>query len=128
MNKKILIMVLALLVVVAGIVFLAFKKSGNNNGGGNTESLDGIILFYGQGCSHCANVDKYIAENNVKERVTFAELEVFSNEDNAELLRDKAVICGLATNSIGVPFLWDGSKCMVGDQDIIKFFKEKMGG
>jgi glutaredoxin len=126
--KKNILIVAGLLIIAGIVVFAVFSRKNNNPGGGNTESLDGIILFYGQGCPHCANVDKYIAENNVKDKVTFAELEVFLNKDNAKLLEEKAVICGLATDSIGVPFLWDGSKCISGDQDIINFFKEKIGG
>jgi glutaredoxin len=126
--KKNILIVAGLLIIAGIVVFAFFGRKNNNPGGGSTESLDGIILFYGQGCPHCANVDKYIAENNVKDKVTFAELEVFSNRDNAKLLEEKAVVCGLATDSIGVPFLWDGSKCKVGDQDIINFFKEKIGG
>jgi glutaredoxin len=126
--KKNILIVAGLLIIAVIVVFAFFGRKNNNPGGGNTESLDGIILFYGQGCPHCANVDKYIAENNVKDKVTFAELEVFSNQDNAKLLEEKAAVCGLPIDSIGVPFLWDGSKCLVGDQDIINFFKEKIGG
>ena len=85
-----------------------------------------IILFYGDGCPHCALVEKYVAENNVALKVPFVKKEVYYNNKNAEELAAKAKICGLPTDSIGVPFLWDGSKCLVGDQDIIKFFKERM--
>ena len=83
-----------------------------------------IILFYGDGCPHCALVEKYVAENNVAAKITFVKKEVYYNDKNAEELAAKAKICGMPTDSIGVPFLWDGSKCFVGDQDIIDFFKE----
>ncbi len=51
--------------------------------------------------------------------------EVFKNKDNAALLATKAQACNIATDQIGVPFLWDGTKCYVGDEDIINFFKQK---
>lgn len=38
----------------------------------------------------------------------------------------KARVCGLNTNSIGVPFLWDGSNCLIGDCDIISFFEAEL--
>jgi glutaredoxin len=86
-----------------------------------------IILFYGDGCPHCAIVEKYIEENNIKNKISFTQKEVYYNQNNAKELQTKAKICGLPANSIGVPFLWDGSKCIIGDQPIIDFFKLKLG-
>ena len=40
---------------------------------------------------------------------------------NAELLTEKADKCGLATNNIGVPLLWDGKTCYSGADDVINF-------
>jgi len=84
-----------------------------------------IILFYGDGCPHCAIVEEYIKENNINDKISFAQKEVYYNQSNAKELEAKAKICGLATDSIGVPFLWDGEKCLIGDKDIINFFKQK---
>jgi glutaredoxin len=84
-----------------------------------------IILFYGQGCPHCAKVEEYINENKVKEKISFEEKEVYYNQNNAKELGEKAKSCGLDQNEIGVPFLWNNGKCIIGDQDIIDFFKEK---
>lgn len=89
------------------------------------QSKKQIILFYGDGCPHCAIVEKYIEEHNIKDKISFAQKEVYYNQENAKELKAKAKICGLPTNSIGVPFLWDGEKCLIGDQDIINFFKQK---
>lgn len=89
------------------------------------QSNSQIILFYGDGCPHCAIVEKYIEENDIINKVSFAQKEVYHNQSNAKELEEKAKICGLPTDSIGVPFLWDGEKCLIGDQDIINFFKQK---
>jgi len=86
-----------------------------------------IILFYGTGCPHCEIVEDYIKENNIEEKVLFSRLEVFNNESNAKILLEKAQICKLDTTSVGVPFLWDGQNCLMGDQDVINFFKERAG-
>jgi len=84
-----------------------------------------IILFYGDSCPHCALVEKFVAENNIGAKIIFTQKEVYNNQDNAKELEAKAKICGIPTDSIGVPFLWDGEKCLIGDQDIINFFKQK---
>ncbi|MDO8443079.1 MAG: hypothetical protein Q7S81_02380 [bacterium] len=88
---------------------------------------DSIILYAGTGCPHCANVEKYIKENQVDSKITFTQKEVYNNQFNAKDLQSKAKICGLPTDSIGVPFLWDGenAKCFMGDVDVINFFQEK---
>lgn len=119
--KKITILIFLVLVIVIGLVFVFFRKE--NSGNGNSS----IILFSREGCSHCANVDEYIKTNKIEEKISFQKKEVGLNRDNAELLRQKAVACGIAENEIRVPFLWDGSKCYVGDENIINFFKEKAG-
>ncbi len=93
----------------------------------NAKAPEGIILFYGDGCPHCKLVSDFIAANNVKAKVAFTELEVFNDENNAGILLQKAQICKIAEDKIGVPFLWTGSTCLLGDQDVINFFKEKAG-
>lgn len=87
-----------------------------------------IVLFYGDGCPHCALVEEYVSQNGIETKVPFAKKEVYYNKQNADELVAKARTCGMPTDSIGVPFLWDGSKCLVGDQDIIEFFKSKING
>jgi len=85
--------------------------------------ITNIILFYGDGCPHCKIVEEFIENNNIKNKISFAQKEVYNNKKNADELVGKAKICGIPTDSIGVPFLWDGTKCLVGDQDIVDFFK-----
>lgn len=86
-----------------------------------------IILFYGDGCPHCAIVEEFIKENKIDEKISFSQKEVYFNKQNSSKLVEKAQICGFDTDSIGVPFLWDGTGCLVGDQDIVDFFKLKAG-
>jgi len=124
MNKKTLISAILFFVILAfGVYILNSKTPGKT--GEATENPSGIILFYGEGCPHCANVDKYIETNKVKEKIAFDSKEVFLNQENAREMVAKAKACGLTTDSVGVPFLWDGTNCIVGDVDIINFFKTK---
>lgn len=93
---------------------------------GLVQETSDTILFYGDGCPHCALVEEYVSQNGIETKVPFAKKEVYYNKQNADELVAKARTCGMPTDSIGVPFLWDGSKCLVGDQDIIEFFKLKI--
>jgi glutaredoxin len=125
MKKKILfLMLLGIFVIVAGgFYFLRGNKKTSSNSTSST-----IILFYGIGCPHCAKVEQFIKENRIKEKITFEEKEVYFNKENARQLVEVAQKCGFNENEIGVPFLWDreNQKCIVGDEPIINFFKEKL--
>jgi glutaredoxin len=136
MKKNMVFIIIGILILLAISAFVVIKYSPNifiipakNIIGNQTKSTSSqIIFFYGNGCPHCANVEKYFSDNNITGKITFDQKEVFNNADNAAVLGDKAHSCGLNTDSIGVPFLWDGAtgKCYVGDQDVINFFQQKL--
>ena len=130
-NKVIIPTILFIVVFILSFAVLLQNKendlSDNNIVQDNRQTEKSqIILFYGDGCPHCAIVEDYIKENNIKEKLSFGEKEVYYNQNNAKELEAKAKICELPIDSIGVPFLWDGSKCYVGDQEIIDFFNGKI--
>jgi glutaredoxin len=110
--------------IVLGIGFY-FSREKNSS---QDQDLKGIVLFYGIGCPHCAKVEAFIKENKIKEKIAFEEKEVYFNRENAKQLIEVARKCGFKENEIGVPFLWDGEnqKCIVGDEPIINFLKEKL--
>src|SRR3989338_2807589 len=116
-------LVLILLAILSFLFLYGFNFQKNNF------YDDKVILFYGDGCSHCVTVDKFISNNKVKEKVEFIELEVFNNLANASILADKVQICGLDSSHVGVPFLWDNNdkKCVVGYADVISFFQDRIG-
>ncbi len=128
MDKKLSLATILFILVSAGSVFILAKdkeirESANMN---VREEAEGqIILFYGNGCPHCVIVEEYIKENKTQDKISFAQKEVYYNQNNAKELESKAKICGLPADAIGVPFLWDGSKCFIGDQEIIEFFKQQ---
>jgi glutaredoxin len=128
MNKKVLIpTILFAVVLIFSVVVLVKNKGGNNLKPENPPNKQSeIILFYGDDCPHCAIVEEYIKDNKVKEKISFEEKEVYYNKENSDELVEKAKICGIPENYIGVPFLWDGEKCLVGDQEIIEFFNQKI--
>jgi len=134
MKNKILIpTILFIAVLIFSFFALSQKKDKNQISTNETateknQSADQIILFYGDGCPHCAIVEEYIKKNSTGDKISFTQKEVYYNQNNAKELEAKAKICGLLTNSIGVPFLWDGEKCLIGDRDIINFFKQKTNG
>lgn len=111
--EKFLITIIGLVLLVAGSFI--FLKRGSS-----------IVYYYGQSCPHCLNVENFLKENKIEEKIVFEKKEVYYNQNNAQELAKKAKKCGLETMEIPVPFLWDGSRCIIGDEGIINFFKEKI--
>lgn len=91
-----------------------------------TSSIVEEILFYGDGCPHCANVEKFIDENGILGKTSLIEKEVYNNKDNFNQFSEKAKLCGISSNSLVVPFLWTGSECILGDTPIIDYFKNQV--
>lgn len=125
MKKNTLIPALIFLVLV--IITISFVNKDNKQEEINNQALKtDIILFYGSGCQYCGIVDEFLKEKEVEKVISFKSLEVYNNQANATLLKAKARACDLNTNSIGVPFLWDGKDCLIGDKAIISFFENKL--
>ncbi len=133
MSKKGIFSIAAILatVVVLTIVVVRHNQSAllaNTpiNQAASQATTTSITLFFGEGCPHCATVRQYLNDHNVAAAVPFVEKEVYSNTANAQELTQRANACGLSSSEVGVPFLWDGSKCFVGDQPIMSFFNTKI--
>ncbi len=119
--QKNLLLIIITIVLTAGALFVLyyFNKP--------TIDTNAIILFYGEGCPHCKTVDDFINQNKIGDKVEFTRLEVWYNKNNQNILAEIAQKCGIKTNQVGVPFLWDGDKCYIGDEDTINFFKQQAG-
>lgn len=122
MDKTIIFIIIGV-VVIAGL-FWAWQ-SGVFYGLKPIPIPEGIILFYGDGCPHCKNVDDFVSQNKIEDKVKFARLEVWHNKDNQNILAQVVQKCGMQADQVGIPFLWDGEKCYIGQDDVINFFKQK---
>lgn len=84
-----------------------------------------IVFYYSVTCPHCADVEDWMKENGVEEKIKIEKKEVYNNKANAFELTKIAAKCGLDTDSIGVPFLYtpDG-RCLIGTPNIIDYLSE----
>ncbi len=121
MKKQLVLYVIALVVTIAGVSFWAYQNS-------KPMSDDGrLILYFSNGCVHCANVEKFMADNGVKEKITKLEVKEGNiNRTNAAEMVKYAKQCSLPLSQIGFPFLWTGNECLMGDIDIVGYFSEQI--
>jgi len=68
-----------ILILVALVAYFFFNSSKDN---GQTSPDADLIFFWGEGCPHCENVKKYIAENNLDSKIKISSKEVYSNQSN----------------------------------------------
>ncbi|MHB9019887.1 MAG: hypothetical protein ACYC3G_03405 [Minisyncoccota bacterium] len=118
-KKTIIISLVCLVVVVGAFLFLSKRPSSGSN--------SDLVIFYSDNCSHCLNLEKFLEENKVSEKVVYTRKSVDNDQTNVAELLAKASKCGIK-DGVGIPLLWDGenSRCLMGDVDVINFFKEKI--
>jgi len=122
MNKKTATALVVLIIVgiLAAIVWGSKSKK--------EKTLDGLIFYYGVFCPHCKEVEEWMEENKIEEKVKIVKKEVYNNQGNAKELEEAARNCGIGEEGIGVPFLvTEEKKCLAGSTEIINFLKEKIG-
>ena len=127
MDKTAIVIVLVVVIVAAG--FWLWQSGALTKVSVTPSPLpSGIVEFYGQGCPHCADVDAFVAANNIAQKVNYTKLEVWYNKSNAALLGQIAQKCNITSSSVGVPFLYDGNgKCFIGEVDVENFLKNAAG-
>lgn len=119
--------VVAVLLLVGGAVWWGLQDSNQKAEIDNvTVSPDATVLYYGEECPHCKDVEKFIEENHVEEKVSFERKEVWHDKKNAAEMQDAAKVCGLSDDEIGVPFMFAKGKCFVGTPDVEGFFQDTM--
>jgi len=88
-----------------------------------------LVFYWGIGCPHCENVEKWITENNATQKLKINFKEVYYNKDNqTDLYNTAKEFCPeiIENGGIGVPTGFDpiNKKCIQGDTPIIDFLKE----
>lgn len=114
---------LGLVAVIGGLIWWGLAEEGMK------ETLDQTVTtyFYGEECPHCKDVRKFLSENSIETKFSFAMREVWHDRTNASLMREAADVCALKPNEIAVPFVFSEGKCLVGTPKVIEFFKQKAG-
>ena len=63
------------------------------------------IFFYGNGCPHCANVEKFFDEEKIEKKFDITSKEIYFNRDNLKDLNMYLEKLNLPSEKMGIPFL-----------------------
>jgi len=78
------------------------------------------IIYVGDGCPHCANVEAYVEKNDLEKFLPVVFKEIYYNRENAQEFNKVADRIGAPMNRRGVPFMVYGSQYWIGDRPIIE--------
>ncbi len=117
MKKTVILYIAAAVAVIAASFFLFRPQTA-----GRTVNDSEILLFTRYDCPHCRNVEKYLEEREIKDKITPKEIH---DSANAALFLKKAKQCGIAEADLGVPMLWAEERCYIGEQNIIDYLSGK---
>lgn len=85
--------------------------------------IGNIYFFYGTGCPHCAQVEKFFEDGKLFDTYPIDKREIYFNRDNAILFNDILDRLNIPSNERGVPTVVIGDKVLVGDKPIMENFK-----
>ena len=96
----------------------------------NSTFAENYDFFYGNGCQHCAKVEKFFDSNDIVKKYDVVYKEVYFNRDNLKTFMSYLDKLHLDSSQVGVPFLVinSGTDCtyLNGDQPIIDYFTQKL--
>ncbi|MBN1778744.1 MAG: cytochrome c biogenesis protein [Candidatus Buchananbacteria bacterium] len=83
-----------------------------------------VTIYYGQGCPHCAAVEKYINDNQLDQTFSITYKEVYYNRDNAKELANLFTTANIPVSQQGVPLAIINNQYYTGDAPIISALKK----
>ncbi|MBP9817655.1 hypothetical protein KBC75_02760 [Candidatus Shapirobacteria bacterium] len=111
------------------LILIGFKFYQANKAPVVSDSEANLILFWGEGCSHCEKVKQHISDNKLETKIKIAYKEVYYNKANQKQLETTIAKCPEidTKNGIGVPVAFDpqSQKCISGDEPIISWLNAK---
>lgn len=127
MNQKNLLFTSLVLLLIA-LVFLFFNimktevsEEDNSIDQVNVALDEELTLFYGDGCQYCTVVNNYIDQKNIENLTQLQVKEIYFNEENSSEFDSKFSQCQPQPPFRGVPLLWHGGFCIMGEQEIVDY-------
>lgn len=81
------------------------------------------VLYYGNGCPHCVEVEDFIRNNSFD--FSIEQKEIYQNKINAEEFNKVCDDEGISLMDRGVPFLHAENECFIGDKQIVSYLSTK---
>ena len=128
LNRKLCVFVLMVGLFVASWFFGGATRSASVEQDDSSAMLDGngldVYFFYGTGCSHCAEVEPFLAKMEQEYSLRLHKFDVYSNRSYLSLFDEYCNMYGLPLERSGVPTVFVSDTYFVGDSPILDGFEE----
>ncbi len=104
------------LMLIVGVLFFGVS--------GVRASEKRILLFYGNGCPHCVQVDEYFKVEGMYDKYEIERKEIYGDRENASLFNLMMEGAGIPVKERGVPAMVMGKAVLMGDKPIIEGFEQ----
>ncbi|PIS21058.1 hypothetical protein COT52_00320 [candidate division WWE3 bacterium CG08_land_8_20_14_0_20_43_13] len=81
---------------------------------------DQIIYYWSYDCPHCHELNKYLDENGLRDKLNLKEKEISKNPKNLARLTVDAKKCGFDNSMIAIPMMVSQGKCYLGPTQIVE--------
>lgn len=130
-KKTIGIILAAVAILIIATIVWGMRQSKDNklSLAASTQNADfqtDVVYYFAEQCTRCKNVEKFIADNKISDKISFAKKEVLLDQVNDMEMKERARECTLDPDKVGVPFLWARGKCYVGEVEVQKFLKNEI--
>jgi len=126
MSKKLItIFIILTIVTLLGIITMESRRVQIEDQ--NIENIinsKNPIYYYGITCPYCRELEKFIEENGIEEKITLVKKEVYENQTNSMELKNIAEYCKINSDGVGLPFIYANKKCYMGLDEIEKYFSD----
>ena len=127
--KKNILTVIIVIIILGAFYFITSKKPAVSPTTSTVSSNYDVILYWGQGCSHCEKVKEYIQNNQIDQKLKINQKEIHDQNNSQEFQKNVQDNCSelISQEGIGIPVAFDiiTKKCYQGDTPIIDYLTEK---
>jgi glutaredoxin len=120
------LLIISVTIVALVLVWFITKDTKTGDDNNSTDTSEALSLYYREDCPHCKNVEKFLLDNKVGEKIKIEHKEIMNDIKNNNELMVRAANCNLDLETVGVPLLYDKGTCYVGDQEIINYFQSRL--
>ena len=123
MSKTLIgIIIATLVIIISGVFFLS--RGDVSKPSEPLPSPTSYEYYWGNGCPHCKNVQDFFDNWENFEKANITKYEVWYNKSNQNRMRQRAEVCKVNLDEMGVPMLvTPNGECIGGDEPIIDHFK-----
>ena len=85
-----------------------------------------IYFFYGEGCPHCARVEPFINQLELKYNLEVHKFEIYKNRSNLILFNNYLDAYNIPEKERGVPTIFISNKYLIGDKPILENLEKEI--